>query len=179
MSTSKTDLSPADLSVQTNVVTITDNSNTITGISYVENSLVITPGQPSTPPPTVGQFQNSFTITLMAGREDNSEVASSFNSVAGGAFNEYAASGDDSGTPSQLNFYFAVQISYKSEGNPGSVVAYLGQGSFGSFIDPTNNWWIGGSCIANNPTSSGNEPTIQLGGGEFSLSGTQDSFVVA
>lgn len=178
MSTTKTDLSPADQSIQTNVVTITDNSNTITGITYVANSLVVTPGQPSTPPPSVVPFQNSFTITVLAGRSDNSQVAASFNSACGGPLNEYAPSGGGGGTPSGLNFYFAVQISYKANGKSGTVVAYLGQGSFGSFIDPTNNWWIGGLCIANNP-SSGNNPTIQLGGSQFSLSGNQDTFDVA
>jgi hypothetical protein len=59
------------------------------------------------------------------------------------------------------------------------VVVYLGQGSYGSFIDPTNNWWIGGSAVSNPEYGSGNYGTIQLGSGLFNLSGNQDTFILS
>ena len=62
-----------DLSPQTNVVTITDNTQMITGITYVANSLQITPGQASSPL-RVSRLGSSWTITLKAGRSDNSQV---------------------------------------------------------------------------------------------------------
>lgn len=177
--TNDADLSPADVSLQTNVVTITDSSGTITGISYVAGSLMITPGQPSTPPPTIAQFDDSFTITLQAGRSNNSAVAAAFNAAAGGQFHEYAADGQsvyESTTPSSLNFYFAVQIDYDANGDVGSVVVYLGQGSYGSFIDPTNNWWIGGSAVSSIVVGSNNEGSIALAD-SVSLSGNQDTII--
>jgi hypothetical protein len=172
MSTNQAGVSASDVSPQTNVVTMTDNSQMITGITYVPNSLQITPGQPSTPPPTITQMDNSWTITLIAGRKNSNQVAGSFNDVCGAENHEYAASGGG-GTPSQLNFYFAVELQWSNSIQTGSELIYLGQGSYGSFIDPTNNWWIGGSPISNNPS---NNATIAINGGPFPLSGSQDSF---
>jgi hypothetical protein len=140
----------------------------ITGITYVANSLQITPGQPSSPPPSITQLDNSWTITLTAGRSDNSQVAGDFNEVCGAENHEYAASGGG-GTPSQLNFYYAVELQWSNSIQSGSILVYLGQGSFAF----TNNWWIGGSPISNN---SSNNATITINGGGFQLSGNQDSF---
>ena len=168
MSTNDADVSPTDVSPQTNVVTITDNTQMITGITYVANSLQITPGQPSSPPPSISQLGNSWTITLMAGRSDNSQVAGNFNEVCGAENHEYAASGGG-GTPSQLNFYFAVELQWSNSIQSGSTLVYLGQGSFAF----TNNWWIGGSPISNN---SSNNASININGGGFPLSGNQNSF---
>lgn len=166
MSTNDADVSP--VSPQTNVVTITDNTQTITGITYVANSLQITPGQPSSPPPSIAQLGNSWTITLIAGRSDNSQVAGDFNEVCGAENHEYAASGGG-GTPSQLNFYFAVELQWSNSIQSGSTLVYLGQGSFAF----TNNWWIGGSPVSNN---SSNNATLTINGGGFPLSGNQNSF---
>ena len=172
--TNDTNLSPADVSLQTNVVTITDNAQVVSGITYVPNSLIVTPGQPSQPPPTIAQLDNSWTITLMAGRKGSSQVADSFNSAAGGPKSEFAGSGDNSGFPSSLNFFFAVEIQSNIGGQQSSVTVYLGQGSYGSFIDPTNNWWMGGSCIQN--FGSGNQVMIYIGGVGVALTGSTSSF---
>ena len=168
MPTNDADLSPADVSPQTNVVTITDNTQLITGITYVPNSLQITPGQPSSLPPTITKMGSSWTITLIAGRKNSNQVAGSFNDVCGAENHEYAPSGGG-GTPSQLNFYFAVEIQLSNNVQSGSLLVYLGQGSF-TF---TNNWWIGGSPIGNNAS---NNASINIGGQPFPLSGSQDSF---
>lgn len=173
MPTNDANLSPADVSPQTNVVTITDNASLVSNIIYVPNSLVVTPGQPSGPlPPSIAQLDNTWTITVSAGRQNNSQVADSFNSAAGGPKSEFAGSGDESGFPSALNFFFAVEIQSNLAGQPSSVVVYLGQGSYGSIIDPTNNWWIGGSCI----TNYGKQVQITLAGVGVGLTGSTSSF---
>jgi hypothetical protein len=179
MSTKQAELSPVDLSPQTNVVTITDNtsSSMVTNITYVPNSLLVTPGQPSTPPPTISQFENNFTITLIAGRSGDADVATDFTNASGGADHVFAPQGQPlGGTPGKLNFYFAVQIDYDANGDVGSVVVYLGQGSYGSFIDPTNNWWIGGSAVSSIVVGSNNEGSIALAD-SVSLSGNQDTII--
>ena len=174
MPTNDANLSPADVSPQTNVVTITDNAQLVSNITYVPNSLVVTPGQPSNPNVTIAQLDNSWTITVGAGRKGSSQVADSFNSAAGGPKSEFAGSGDDSGFPSDLNFFFAVEIQSKIGGQQSSVTVYLGQGSYGSIIDPTNNWWMGGSCIQN--FGSGNQVLINIGGAGVPLTGSTSSF---
>src|SRR5215213_9225753 len=165
-----------EVSSQSNVVTITDSTRTITSIQYVPDSLIISSGQPSTPPATVTFLNNTFTITLNAGRSNTNEVADLFNSVCGGQNNEYAPSGGD-GTPGQLNFFFEVVIEVSVGGETGSVTAYLGQGSYGSIFDPTNNWWIGGSCIS---TSGQPQLVCEVSGQIVTLllTGNQDSFTV-
>jgi phospholipase C len=173
---STNDPTPADVSSQANVVTFTDQTKMITSIRYVDQSLVISAGQPSTPPATVTQIGNTFTITMNAGRSKTNQVADLFNSVCGGQNFEYAPQGGG-GTPGQLNFFFEVVIEFDVEGTLGSITAYLGQGSYGSFIDPTNNWWIGGSNI----NSAQPQLVFEVSGQivTIPLSGTQDSFTLS
>jgi phospholipase C len=125
-----------------NKITIDDSaSKTIKSITYVNGSLQITAGQPSSVPPAIPTPKNNvWEITLQAGRKKSAPVANSFNSVCGGKSKEYAPSGGGGGTPDELNFYFAVTIGFTTGG---SATIYLGQGNYGT----TNNWWIGGSPI--------------------------------
>lgn len=77
-----------------NTITIDDSaSRTIQWITYVPDSLVITGGQPSEPPPAIEVKDNVFKITLKAGRKKSEAVADSFNSASGGAPKVYAPSG--------------------------------------------------------------------------------------
>lgn len=112
-----------ETSSYSNAVTFNDQSNTISGISYVDGSLVISAGQPSSPPPSITQSGNVFQIMLTAGRHKTTPVADNFNSLSGGRNNEYAPQGD-SGTPSQLNFFFEVTIQFQVDGSAASVNVY-------------------------------------------------------
>ena len=109
-------------------------------------------------------------ITLQAGREGSSDVADSFNSVCGGSNNEYSNDAGFDSTPSDLNFYFQVNLMIGATANP----VYLGQGSVGL----TNNWWIGGPNV-----TMQDGPQIILWEGTtsytFQISGEADSFTLS
>ena len=139
--------------LQSNPFTITDKSNTLVGISYISNSLVISKGQPSEQPATISQSGQTFTITMKAGRHKTDAVANAFNSACGGATHEYAGY-HGKGTPGSLNFYFAVQMKFQSGSATAVATVYMGQGSKNS----KNNWWIGGSIV----NSAGKTPVMQL-----------------
>jgi hypothetical protein len=103
-----------------NRVTIDDRpSKNITSISYVSGSLQITSGQPASPPPSIAVKNNVWEITLKAGRKKSKPVADGFNSVCGGVSKVYAKGQGD--THAELNFYFAVAISFA---NGGSTTVY-------------------------------------------------------
>ncbi len=91
-----------------------------------------------------------------------------FNSNCGGSSKEYAPSGGG-GTPDELNFAFAVTISFQSGG---SVQVWLAQGSYST----TNNWWIGGA-----PIFSLDKPRFEYTSGNtvytLAMSGNQDTFI--
>jgi hypothetical protein len=107
---------------------------------------------------------------LEAGREGSSDVANSFNSACGGSNNEYSPVSSIDSTPSDLNFYFQVNLMIGTTPNP----VYLGQGSFGL----TNNWWIGGRNV-----TMQDGPQIILWDGTtsytFQISGDEDHFVLS
>jgi phospholipase C len=123
---------------KSNEVTIDDKAKTIVGISYVGNSLVITPEQPAQTPQVPAPVNNVWKITLEAGRKRSKGVAVAFNSDCGGKSKVYSKGQSDK--PEELNFYFAVDITF-ADGATEKI--YLGQGSHGS----VNNWWIGGKAI--------------------------------
>jgi len=154
-----------------NVLTITDKSGTITAMSYVQNSAVVSQGQKSSLPPTVTQSGRVFTLTIYADRKKTTPVADSFNAASGGTAYEYAASGGG-GTPNQLNFYFAVQVSFETAQGTGSGVLYVAQGNYST----TNNWWLGGSIVTSSVPSidvlvnSGNNTLV------LPISGSHDSY---
>jgi phospholipase C len=149
-----------------NLVTIKDDSNAISSISYINGSLKITSGQPYDVPPSIVKLSGKFEITLQAGRSKTKGVADSFNSVCGGASKEYAPEGGG-GTPDELNFMFGVVLHFHTGG---SATVYLAQGSHGL----TNNWWIGGS-----PVFSQDKPRLEYSYGNvytFALSGNHETF---
>lgn len=125
----------------TNVITFTDNSQTIVSMTFVSNSIQDGSSNYYTPP-TIQKSGNVFTITFMSDRHGSSDVATSFNSACGGAAYECAAD-HGGGTPNSLNFYFALTVNVSTPSGNGLTTLYVGQGNHGT----TNNWWLGGSCI--------------------------------
>ena len=173
--------------MDSNTVTISSNSSiTISSITYIENSLVVSPGQaspgsiPQIPPPN----GNEWTITLNADRNATSDVAQSFNTNAGGASHEYTTSGGWDGlgsSPSGLNFYFGVNLSIDTEAGTETITAYLGQGSYGV---SNNNWWFGSSAlifaIPPNGAPPGFIPKLVIGDAQFAFQAPgNSSFILA
>lgn len=165
--------------MDSNTLTIsTTNPNTISNITYIENSLVVSAGQdhdsaPQIPPPT----GNVWTITLNADRNGTPDVAQSFNTNVGGASHESASSGWGGlgNSPSDLNFYFGVNLSIGTE----TITVYLGQGHWGA---AHNNWWFGSSAlifasfvVPGQPPEISFGPQIVIDGTQFCLKGTGDS----
>jgi hypothetical protein len=150
--------------------TVTISGAAITAIDYVPNSLVITPGEDSSPPPTIEQDESQWTITLSADRKASTGVADSFNRVSGGQNHEYAPSGGG-GIPEEMNFYFQIDMTLGAS----RVRLQLGQGNYGL----RNNWWMGGNHVLNV-----DEPLLlEIVDNEilriFKLSGGVDSFNLA
>lgn len=158
--------------MSSNVVTITDESNTITNILY-GGFLDVSDGQSHDPAPSISRAGNVFTITLESGRHKTSAVADKFNLLAGGADNEYAPFKEIDDSPAELNFFFSVQIQFEFEGASGFVNVYLAQGN----VQTVNNWWIGGTAITN---ADGPQLiyTADLHDVVLGLSGTHDSFTM-
>jgi hypothetical protein len=130
--------------MSSNAVTIT--SPLIHSINYISGSLVITTGESSSPPPSVLQSGDKWTITLEAGRSGSKPVADSFNTLNGGSIHEYAPDGGGTGhTPNELNFYFGVTITFLLDGVQIPTQVYFAQGHYST----TNNWWIGANSVIN------------------------------
>ena len=140
-------------SPSTNVLTITDNSGTITAMSYVDGSVQVTSGEKNSPPPTVQKSGKVFTISFDCDRKGSSSVADSFNTSSGGSANEYAGYGGG-GTPDKLNFWFTLEISFTTAEGDGTATLNVGQGHASTH----NNWWLGGSIV----TSSKPDLTIAI-----------------
>ena len=169
-----TDIPTADTGTHSNVVTFTDESNTITNMAYIAGTLEVSDGQPHDPEPSISQTGNVITITLGAGRSKTSLIADHFNSRSGGRNQEYAAEGDDSGSPAELNFFFAVKVTFTVGGQSTTETLYIGQGSFG-VIFSVNNWWLGGQPVST-PGIAKLEYVIGQNLYTLLLSGNQDSF---
>ncbi|HEX7808382.1 MAG TPA: hypothetical protein VF608_06655 [Thermoanaerobaculia bacterium] len=127
-------------------------SSDISRVTYVNDSFHITSGQPFTVPPTITEQQDdeTFTITLSCGRSASSNIADMFNSAVGSPNHSWCGpytslpSPVSTIQPAELNFYFAVDVTFTGVSSP--VRVYLGQGSQ---LHLTNNWWIGGPAILN------------------------------
>ena len=162
-----------EVSSHSNVVKITDESNTLSNIVFA-GFIKVSDGQPHADQPTCKRegSTNVFTITLDAGRHKTKEVADTFNQLCGGKDHEYAPFKEMDDTPEELNFMFSVQLQFAYEGRAGFVNVYFAQGSVGL----TNNWWIGGAV----PISNFGEPqlvyTADIREVTLALSGTHDSF---
>lgn len=145
----------------TNILTITDDSATITSMSYVSGSVHVTSGQKNSPPPTIQKSGKVFTISFDCDRKGSSDVASSFNSASGGKASEYAAYGGG-GTPDKLNFWFSLQLNFSTSRGNGTAILNVGQGHSGTH----NNWWLGGSIV----NSSKPELVVPIANGSLKLS---------
>lgn len=157
-----------------NVFTITDKSNTITGMVYHAGSLQVSDGQSHDPAPSINQNGNVITISLGADREKTGLIATNFNSQAGGVNHLWAGEGDN-GAPSELNFFFAVDVTFQVDGStPVTDTFYIGQGSFGEIFS-VNNWWIGGQGVSK-PGFAKLQYVIGQNLYSLLLSGDEDSF---
>lgn len=130
--------------------------NAIESIEYIDGSLVITGGQPSSPPPKITESGATWTIDMECGRKGSSSVADKFKDTCGGAKHVYCPTAFSDKTPGKLNFYFGVRVGFSLSGETYFVEIYLGQGH----VFLRNNWWIGGKCIANKKAVILNVPTI-------------------
>jgi phospholipase C len=170
MSAPDTGSGPADATSHSNSVIITDGTGTIQDIvpiaipGSINPSVInqygvgITAKQPCSGPQTVSSNgAGVFTINLDAGRSKTSAVANVFNQLTGGSAHEFVCNprGGDS-QPSELNFFFEVQLSIQTPSGQQILSVYLGQGSYVG----GNNWWIGGSCVS----YDGYVPTLQCPG---------------
>lgn len=147
--------------------TVTISGAAITAITYVDHSLVITPGEDSAPPPTIEKDGSQWTITLEADRKASTGVADSFNRASGGENHEYAPSGGG-GVPIDMNFYFQIDLTLGSS----TARLQIGQGNH----NLRNNWWMGGNHLLN----VGDPLLLEIVNSEilriFKLSGGVDSF---
>lgn len=152
------------------------NKVTISGsmITEVEptGELHITEGQTYSWPPAVTKNSGGdWEITLVAGRKKSSAVADGFNAATGGSIHEYAPSGGG-GSPSELNFYFAVNLTVNIGGTHYKIPVYFAQGHYSL----TNNWWIGGNGVVND----GKPLQLVVSDGTIeqilTMSGSHDSF---
>lgn len=162
--------------MDSNAVSISsDSPNIISSINYIDNSLVVSAGQShDSSPQTPTKDGNVWTITLNADRNGTSDVAQSFNTIAGGASHEYTYSNvwGLGKSPSDLNFYFGVDLSIGTE----TITVYLGQGHHGA---GNNNWWFGSSAlifvIPPSGIAPGFIPTLVVGDAQFEFQATGNS----
>jgi len=131
-----------------NVITITDESRTLTRITFVPGSEVVTHNQDYLTPPKITQSGRVFTITFQADRHNSAEVADSFNSRSGGEAFEYAADGGG-GTPKELNFCFSLELTFNTAQGTATESLNVGQGHYAL----TNNWWLGGWIVSSSDRS--------------------------
>jgi phospholipase C len=161
-----------EVSSHSNVVTITDESNTLTNI-LPAGFLFVSEGQPHAAAPTCERVGNTnvFKITLDAGRHKTKDIADKFNQFSGGKDHEYAPFTEVDDSPEELNFMFSVQLQFVYEGRPGFVNVYFAQGS-----DIFNNWWIGEPSAISNFGEPQLVYTADIREVTLALSGTHDSF---
>jgi hypothetical protein len=147
-----------DYSMTSNDINITCSQ--ITGMQYLANSLYITKGEASAPPPTFVNNKETWTITIKADRKGSAPVADSFDIKSGGSAHEYDIAGEQSGKrPDALNFYFGVVITFNVNNVMANVTVYLGQGHNAG----DNNWWIGGESVVNDNDGSHHLSVISEG----------------
>lgn len=131
-----------------NVITITDESRTLTRITFVPGSEVVTHKQDYLTPPKITQSGRLFTITFQADRQNSAEVAEAFNTRSGGEAFEYAADGGG-GTPKELNFCFSLELTFSTAQGSATESLHIGQGHYAL----TNNWWLGGWIVSSSDRS--------------------------
>jgi hypothetical protein len=155
---------------------VTIKCASIISITYIDNSLVITGGQPSSPPPTISQSGDTWSITMKCGRKGSGTVGSQFTSKSGGVGHVISPYSWSDKSPSKLNFYFGVMVCFNIQNETFYTNLYLGQGH----VSSRNNWWIGGKNIAVLYNSVGIVAIPTVPGGEvnevFSITGGVSNF---
>ena len=140
--------------IDSNTVTLSFGGISISDIQF-DGTIEVTAGQEFSSPPTITQRggsgnQTEWTITLLANRQNNSDVATDFNNDTGGINLEHQFSPaklTSPDFPSELNFFFGINLF--EQGNPSSIATVdLGQGNTG-FPNFANNWWIGSPNLLN------------------------------
>ena len=140
-------------SAEVNVLTIT--SDYLSAASYVDASFQITPGQPVTAYPSVAPpVDHVYTVSVTCGREGSTTMTDGFNAAATTQYNELAET-FWAAQPGELNFYFAVQLTFYGA-TP--VTIYLAQGSNTTH----NNWWIGGRSILNSSPGKSKDAYLMI-----------------
>lgn len=138
--------------MDSNSFTLTCSS--LVGLTYLDDSFVVTAGQKATPPPTFKRNGDTWTVSIGADRKGSPAVANSFNGRTGGALHNYTNSSGDK-NPQELNFYFGVVGTFEAGGSePIRATFYLGQGHY-TF---NNNWWLGGNSVL----YAGGDPLFNL-----------------
>jgi len=100
-------------------------------------------------------------------------VATDFNKDSGGGTHEYSAASGGSSEPTEMDFFFGVEMTMLRELIP--VQLWFGQSSSGDTVS----WWIGGDLIINL-----REPLLLVITEDYhhvkilALSGTNDSFTM-
>lgn len=156
---------------------VTIKCGSISSISYISNSLVITGGQPSSPPPAISQSGDNWSITMKCGRKGSSTVGSQFTSKSGGIGHVISPYSWSDKSPSDMNFYFGVNVCFSIKNETFYTKLYFGQGHTGL----RNNWWIGGENVAVQYNSVGIIAIPSGLGGEvnevFSITGGVSNFI--
>lgn len=157
------------MSIDSNTVTITDNTGLLAKIECAQTPAIVTPGEDHKQPTINGPIDNTWTIIFLCDRKGSPQIADDFVSTVGGGSNMYADGQDSKDTPEELNFYFEVLLTPNS-GDP--VTVYLAQGH----QVLSNNWWFGSKNVTN---ISGNKATFLIGGQTVELSGSTSAFMLS
>lgn len=151
--------------IDSNGVTLSFSYLPVTSIDW-DGTLEVTAGEQYSSPPTISESWSGdntvWTITLLADRSDSSPIATDFINDSGGFYNVFSPYALLSFPPSQLNFFFGLDVC-TANGNIGCFTIYLGQGSniFGQ-----NNWWFGSQNITGILGQGDNEVAqLSFGGG--------------
>jgi hypothetical protein len=141
----------------------------ITDVSY-GGTAEVSPGQPVEGNPTRSRISGGWQIDFTCGRQGTPEVAHDFlNECGGSSLGVYGLETAFDSTPSLLNFFFSISITFAGQSSP--VTLYLGQGHIP--IGGENNWWFGGRSMSNG-TAGGGPVVLDLPGGTVTVSGVGD-----
>jgi hypothetical protein len=169
--------------IDSNTVTLSFAGISISDIQF-DGTIEVTPGQAFSSPPTIKQTGGSgnetvWTITLLANRQNNSDVATDFNNDTGGINLEHQFSPKKQTAPdfpSELNFFFGINLF--EQGDSSSIATVdLGQGNTG-FPSFLNNWWIGSPNLINfsNSVNQGSAQLTLNDGSQISINGGVSNF---
>ena len=142
----------------THMNTVTLQGPNLQKVRAISGSVVITDGQDIESGPMVAGAGGSWSIDLDCGRHKSKLVADKFKGVTRGEYHMFAPNGGSLEGPKELNFFYEAELTINAK----NYTIWLAQGSFSS----TNNWWIGGECIAyTGGTTALIQPSIVISGG--------------